>query len=267
MHGHPLNFLTPAAPKYNRRVSALTLGVTAAAGCSPPAVEPRPPHRPGRMRCPAAVAGVAPLRGGTTLRRRACHRPLRRYILLSLILCLDEANTVATGLPDPESSLCPRSAGVRSRLPGPSDRPTCASLTPPCLLLALATQPGDARTVVEELRALGLMVDVRAIGRRLRSLERSGLVRRRSVRGELAHDRRWYELTESGRHQLEASAQLIGRTSRRLEAFFSRYVACGGAGALGRFDPPLRLLGDGDAIGGSATSGRSRWEDGRPRAG
>jgi DNA-binding PadR family transcriptional regulator len=114
---------------------------------------------------------------------------------------------------------------VQARVEPPSPGPIVPSLLLPCLLLALSAQPGDSRTVREELRELGLRCDVRAIGRRLRSLERSGLVRRRPVRGELARDRRWYELTESGRGQLDACAQLIGATSRRVEAFLAHYVA------------------------------------------
>lgn len=129
-------------------------------------------------------------------------------------------------LTEPDSPPSPASdPGVRTGAGRPSEGPTRASLLLPCLLLALSAQPGDSRTVGEELRELGVVLDVRAIGRRLRSLERSGLVRRRPIRGELARDRRWYELTESGRGQLDACAELIGTTRRRLEAFLAHYVA------------------------------------------
>jgi DNA-binding HxlR family transcriptional regulator len=142
---------------------------------------------------------------------------------------------------EPERPPSPSDPGVRSGGGSPSQGPARAGLLLPCLLLALSAQPGDSRTVGEELRELGLVLDVRAIGRRLRALERSGLVRRRPIRGELAGDRRWYELTESGRGQLDACAELIGSSTRRVEAFLAHYVASEVAASSRPSSHPWRL--------------------------
>ncbi|HEY2704373.1 MAG TPA: hypothetical protein VGL20_11835 [Candidatus Dormibacteraeota bacterium] len=109
------------------------------------------------------------------------------------------------------------SGGPEAR--GPGGEALRASCLLPCLLLVLSEHPADARAVAAGLEGFGYRCDARGAGRRLRSLERAGLVRRGAARPGV--DDRRFRLTRRGRFHLDGSAAAIAAISRRLEALFS----------------------------------------------
>jgi repressor of nif and glnA expression len=95
-----------------------------------------------------------------------------------------------------------------------------ASCLRPCMLLILSERPVGARALGERLSEFGFDCDTRTLGRRLRSLERGGLI-------QACDQGLRYRLTRRGRARLDGSAGAIAEVSRRVEAFLVRWEVRG----------------------------------------
>jgi len=70
--------------------------------------------------------------------------------------------------------------------------------------------------------------DPGALYRLLRDLEAAGLIASEWDIAETGPARRYYQLTDAGRSQLQVSAQRLARQAKRIERFFGMYQATEG---------------------------------------
>jgi PadR family transcriptional regulator, regulatory protein PadR len=97
----------------------------------------------------------------------------------------------------------------------------------PCILLLLAEQDQHGYALREELTRVGLAgdIDIGYLYRRLRRMEREGLVVSDWAEQRTAPSRRLYRMTPQGRKQLDTWAASLRQTRRLISKFLRIYAA------------------------------------------
>lgn len=104
-----------------------------------------------------------------------------------------------------------------------------------CLLLLLRERPAHGYELFERLKPFGLAEgDPGTVYRRLRALERQGMLGSRWEPSEAGPRRRTYHLTERGEELLGVWSGVLAETRALLDYYLGRHAAVSGAVETGR---------------------------------